>query len=376
MKIGILTLPLHINYGGILQAYALQTILQQMGHEVLILDRRKRPHLPHYKKPYIYAKRILRKYLKGERNQTRVFREQYYNKTYEIISRNISTFIDKYINRLIVCNFNSLSSKNFDAIVVGSDQVWRPIYFGEKQIKNAYLDFTKEWNIKKVAYSVSFGTNQWEYSPQQTKRCSRLAQNFDAVSVRENSAIKLCQQQLNVNAIQTLDPTMLLAKEDYIRVVEEADTSKPNGTLLTYILDSDKNKEAIINQIADKEELIPYSANIPKAKNIHTPIEEQIQPSIEQWLRGFMDAEFIITDSFHGTVFAILFQKPFITIANKERGTARMESLLSILSLDNRLVSNIKEAEEMYHQPINYKAVNNLLEKHRAYSTEFLRSKL
>lgn len=376
MKIGILTLPLQINYGGILQAYALQTILQRMGHKTQILDRPRKRRLPLLRMPCVYAKRIFLKYIKGEGNQISIFHEQYYNKTYSVISQNIRPFIDNHINYYTVYDFNTLRKLDLDAIIVGSDQVWRPPYFGKKEIKQAYLYFAKEWHIKRVAYAASFGTSQWEYSSRQTKVCSKLVQKFDAVSVREESAIKLCQKHLNVNAKQVLDPTMLLTKEDYIQVVEKSDTLKSNGTLLTYILDPSKEKELIIEQVANKGCMLPFSANSTKTENLYAPINERIQPSIEQWLRGFMDAEFIVTDSFHGAVFSILFQKPFIVIGNKRRGLARMESLLSMFGLEDRLITNINRLEETYHQKIDYRHSNSLLDKYRKKSMLFLHSNL
>lgn len=376
MKIGILTLPLRINYGGILQAYALQTILQQMGHETQILDRSQKQTLPLLKKPCAYSKRLFLKYIKGEGNRIKIFQEEYYNKTYSIINQNIRTFIEKHIDYCAVSDFSKLKEKDFDAIIVGSDQVWRPIYFGENRIKKAYLDFTKDWKIKRVAYAASFGTDQWEYSPRQTKVCAKLAQKFDAVSVREKFATELCLKHLKINATQVLDPTMLLTKEDYIQIVKKSNTPKCKGTLLTYILDYSKEKDLIIEQIANKGNLSPFRVNSPKSENLYAPINERIQPSIEQWLRGFMDAEFIITDSFHGTVFSILFQKPFITIANKKRGMARMDSLLSILNLEDRQINCYDELEKVFHQNIDYQRVNHLLNKYRQYSVDFLLSNL
>ena len=144
MKIGILTLQLHTNYGGILQAYALQTVLERMGHEVVVLNKRHRLLLPIWKWPYSYPKRIIQKYILGRGG--RVFFESYYNRTYPIVSQNTELFIDKYIHRLKVEDLFVLKEDDFDAFVVGSDQVWRPMFYPGK-IENAYLDFAKDWDI-------------------------------------------------------------------------------------------------------------------------------------------------------------------------------------------------------------------------------------
>ena len=186
MRIGILTLPLHTNYGGILQAYALQTVLERMGHEVVVFDTPNRRFLPPlWKMPLSFTKRTILKIF-GKIN--RVFIERHYNKTRPIIAKKIQPFIDKHINRKEIRSFYNLQSEDFDAIVVGSDQVWRVVYFPGlwlgQQIENAYLDFTKNWTIKRIAYAASFGTNNWEYNEEQTKNCGQLLSMFDAVETR------------------------------------------------------------------------------------------------------------------------------------------------------------------------------------------------
>ena len=99
---------------------------------------------------------------------------------------------------------------HFDAFVVGSDQVWRPRY--NAYIPNLFLDFTEGMSVKRIAYAASFGTDQWEFSAEQTTISSFLAKKFDIVSVREASGIQLCKQNLGVDAIQVLDPSLLLRR--------------------------------------------------------------------------------------------------------------------------------------------------------------------
>lgn len=336
MRIGIYTLPLHINFGGILQAYALQTILERLGHEVIIIDRPPCPILNRHKKTFIYAKRFIKKYLLKQNID--IFKEKNYYKTYPAISQNTQKFINRYIHRIVVNDVKELNPGNFDAIVVGSDQIWRAVY--NSRIENSYLLFAKDWTIKRIAYAASFGTDQWEYSSLQTASCASLLQKFDAVSVREASAIKLCERNFHVNATLVLDPTMLLTKEDYIQLINAVQTIPSQGNLLSYILDETPEIEEFINKIAREKKLKPFRIN-GKAENKNAPLEERIQPSVEQWLRGFLDAEFIITDSFHACVFAIIFNKPFIACGNKKRGLARFESLLNTLNLQNRLITDI-----------------------------------
>lgn len=369
MKIGILTLPLHTNYGGILQAYALQTVLGRMGHEVSLIERHRKPlKLPLWKAPLSYGKRIL-KNISG--HPFPIFYEQKMNKEMPVVRQHTDKFIDKYIKRRIVNNYTDVHENDFDAIIVGSDQIWRPKYF--PNIETAYLDFTEGWNIKRVAYAASFGTDNWEYTPKQTKICRRLLQSFDAVSVRENSGIDLCRNHFNIQATHVLDPTMLLDPEDYIKLIEVADTPKSPGTLLNYILDETPEKTALIEKIAKDKGLVPFRVN-SKVENINAPLKERIQPPVEQWLRGFYDAEFIVTDSFHACVFSILFNKPFLVVGNQKRGMSRFTSLLSSFGLEDRLIND--NTSNNVITDILWRDVTDLLEQKRKRSHDFLQTKL
>lgn len=336
MKIGILTLPLHTNYGGILQAYALQTVLERMGHEVCLIEKRRKPlKLPLWKAPLSYGKRIV-KNLTG--HPFPIFYEQKINRERPIVRQNTEKFINKYIKRRIVDDYSDIKETDFDAIVVGSDQIWRPKYFHD--IECAFLDFTEGWNIKRIAYAASFGTDEWEYTPKQTKRCRELIKIFDSVSVRESSGVDLCRKYLGVDAVHVLDPTMLLSEDDYIQLFKNAKTPKSNGTLLCYILDETQVTSDLIAKIAKEKNLVPFRVN-SKVENKTAPLKECIQPPVEQWLRGFYDAKFVVTDSFHACVFSILFNKPFIAIGNPIRGNSRFESLLFVFDLTNRLIQNV-----------------------------------
>ena len=362
MKIGILTLPLHTNYGGILQAYALQTVLERMGHEVFIIEKKQLPlSLPLYKMPYSYGKRIAKNILG---HKFPIFYEQECNRERPIIRQHTDRFIRKYIHLKQYKNFSDIKESEYDAIVVGSDQVWRPKYFGSNQIEQAYLKFTKDWNIKRIAYAASFGTDEWEYTPEQTEECKKLIQEFDAVSVREDSGVDLCKKHFNINALHVLDPTMLLDKEDYIKLFTNANVPKSKGNLLYYILDTTKEKKLLIEQIANEKKLIPFNVKA-QSNNINSPISERIQPSVEQWLRGFYDAEFVVTDSFHACVFSILFNKPFIAFGNENRGISRFQSLLTSFRLNDNLLIDRFKSKSLKQIISKNKDVNFILNKNK-----------
>lgn len=369
MRIGILTLPLYTNYGGILQAYALQTVLERMGHEVVVIATPNMAKLPVWKWPYSYPKRIIRKYILGKNEP--VFFESYYNHAYPVVYRYILQFIGRYIHRFEVEKLPDLKEKDFDAFVVGSDQVWRPIYYPTK-IENAYLDFAKDWNVKRMAYAASFGTSDWEYTAGQTRRCRELLRKFNVVSVREESAVGLCHKFFGVNANHVLDPTMLLDVRDYIDLVEKVDVPKSEGTLLCYILDETKSKTDLILKLVDETGLVPFHGCL-WIRNWNVSLASCIQPSIEQWIRGFMDAKFVVTDSFHACVFSILFNKPFIVVGNKERGLARIESLLKMFGIQKVLYDcDDNKNIDLNCIRMDWEDINRKLQDLRKYSFDLL----
>ncbi len=376
MKIGILTLPLHNNYGGILQAYALQIVLKRMGHDAMVIDKSREIKLPilSFSRYFLYFKLLAHKVL-VDRNTT-IFWDRKHNREYKVMSTYTLPFIQKYIKRFVTSrDYSNIKQGNFDVFVVGSDQVWRPKYFGQNIISNAFLSFAKDWNVKRISYAASFGTEEWEYSEEQTLECKEWIKRFNAVSVRESSAVQLCKEHLGVDALHVLDPTMLLSATDYIQLFKEANTPQSPGSLMCYILDETEDKQKVVSNVEETLNLTAFSVN-SKYEVRTAPLEERIQPPVEAWLRGFYDAKFVVTDSFHACVFSILFEKPFIVYGNKDRGMARFHSLLSIFGLENRLVTSSAEAQKVISVPIDWSVVNAKKKEWQEKSYNFLKNNL
>lgn len=374
MKIGIVTLPFNTNYGGILQAYALQQVLKDMGHEVLTINRSTRG-MSLKLKILSFTKRFIQKQL---------LRKNVVVRTWPLLKE--ETVIGQHTNRFIAENitttplfktesdFSRLNEFGFEAYVVGSDQVWRPKY--SPNFENHFLDFAKnQTGIKRIAYAASFGVDDWEFTPEQTKKCSLLAKKFDAVAVREDSAVELCRQYLGVDAIQVPDPTLLLPKTKYEELVEQENIKQLNGNLTVYVLDLTNEKKQLISRVASELGLKPISTmpamSFKEAgKN---QIEKAIFPPLTNWIRGFMDAEFVVTDSFHGTVFSIIFNKPFIAVGNSKRGMSRFQSLLKMFKLEDRLIEpSAGNLVEIINKPIDFKEVNTIIKKQQLDAFTFL----
>lgn len=373
MKIGILTLPLNSNYGGVLQAYALQTVLKRMGHDVLEVELKKNlrwQYPPLWKIPLSFGKRFLFKYIVRRKNQ-KILLERYERKIYPLLVHDILAFISKYIKQFKVDKFIDCKGK-FDAFVCGSDQIWRYKYypFFEGDIANVYLKFLGDDSCKRIAYAASFGTDNWEYPAKETAECKNWIQKFDAVSVREETGVKLCSTYYDIKAKHVLDPTMLLSKDDYVDLIEKSDVPKSKGNLFCYILDNTDEKMNVVKNIEKQRHLSPFFMN-GDCGNWTEDLEKRIQPPVESWLRAFYDSEFIVTDSFHACVFSILFHKQFLVIGNKERGLARIYSLLSMFGLEDRLTSDT-DLDINRMKTIDYDRVDEILAKHREESRTFL----
>ncbi len=295
-------------------------------------------------------------------------------KEYMESSKNTQRFIDKYLHTRIYKKLTEINKDEFDAIVVGSDQVWRIKYYFGANIKDAYLHFTKGWNIKRIAYAASFGTDKWEYNEQQTRECIEAIQEFDFISVREDSGVELCKRYLNVNAVHVVDPTMLLLRTDYEKLINNSNAEAHQGNLLVYLIDENKENETLLKKIVESYSLTPFKVN-SRVENRNASLEERIQPSVESWLRGFRDAKFVLTDSFHACIFSIIFRKPFVVIGNKSRGLGRFYSLLKLFDLQDHLVLSSQDfnPDNSYEIP---HTVSDKLDYLRKQSIELINSNL
>lgn len=360
MRIAILTLPLHTNYGGILQAYALQTVLERMGHKVDVLDKKRRikTQLP----TSVKIKRFILKNILFQ--DIAPLGEDVAYKRRKFENKHTWKFADKYINRREISSFEEIKEGEYDAIVVGSDQVWRPQYFKNhyKSINDAYLAFANNWRIKRIAFAPSFGTDIWEYSNEETKECAELLKQFDYISLREQSGVELCKTYFNVDAHQLLDPTLLLDVSDYIKLFKNKKIQSRKG-ILCYFLDYNKDKELLIKETEKILDMPSFTVNsrVEDCNNYTT----ETQPPVEKWLKGFYDAEFILTDSFHACIFSIIFDKPFIVYGNKERGITRIKSLLKTFNIEKRLIENSAEIftfKNSLHDktPLKQQSINKL----------------
>lgn len=370
MKIGLLTLPFNNNYGGFLQAYALMTVLKHMGHDVELINRRA--NKPAVKQRVIYSLKAVVKILLRMPHGALIMNDE---RDLKIQGRNMKSFVEKYITPKTKPFYSSKQMKKecegrYDIVVVGSDQVWRPIYVS--QIEDFFLEFITDSHVKKISYAASFGTVTPEYTDVEIQRCKKLIADFAAVSVREKSgldAIKNFGWKTQIPPQVVLDPTFLLPKESYEDIVSNKKSSVPKKRICCYVLDD----SSIVDDIIKK---IEFSLNLPSFNIVDDKKDNSPKPSIEDWLDNIKNSSFVMTDSFHGMVFSIIFNTPFAVFINRSRGADRFDSLLSLLGIEDRTCANVEDVEHVMSTPINWVKVNQKLSSLIEYSKMFLENSI
>lgn len=377
MKIALLTLPLTNNYGGILQAWALKEVLEQLGNKVHLLNiqpldtKKYRFSLPLKKFIAIVIGLLPNRknyhYIDYRNLQTRNFRQ------FKEVNFKLSK--ELYSSQDLKELFHK---DNFEAIVVGSDQVWRKWNF--TSLDFFFLSWLKV-DVPKLGYAISYGKDEWELTKEETQKYSNLAKTFSALSMREDDGVELTKKYLGVDSIHVLDPTMLLDIKDYNQLIEKRSLVDNKKGIFNYVLDLTEGKKKIINECSRILGVSSFEV-MPKRRSFDPyekcPDEYYTFPPIEEWLSAFKSSDFVITDSFHGTVFSIIYNKPFLVIGNKFRGLSRIKSLLKIFSLENRLVTNdsIDSAIEIANSPIDWEKVNKQRELWKEKSINFLKQNL
>ena len=345
MKVGILTLPLNENYGGILQAYALSEVLRQMGHEPVLLNRCFNQSL---------LKRIVWKLICA------LHLPPFYAEKHRLAvkGRNQMGFVRKQLNRTRAHYsgeglWQECQRRQLGAVIVGSDQVWRTDY-AMKVGFNYFLDFLPaDADVKRLSYAASLGLNSWDYDEYATAQMKALLSNFDGISVREDEGKALLHDHVGQTAQVVLDPTLLVPAANYKQVMSP---QLRNHYTFVYWLGSHEEMSKILSQTGVEPEhrvVVELRADGPK-------------PSIEDWLSYIYYADEVVTDSFHGCVYAIVLQKQFKVYINKSGGGGRLRSLLQQLGIERKL--------EDVDMPVDYELVNQRLAGLQKHSISFLSS--
>lgn len=366
----ILTLTGYFNYGNVLQRYALQKFLHRKGFKfVSYVDPYSAPRDIYRIGRKIKLKTPLRAINRFIDNQTPYWYIPKYSELFpESYSfENIINFVNKNI---WIKPFDPKDTyKNY---IVGSDQVWRNWWDNKEILGYYFLDFIKDREANRIAYAASFGKDKISevMSSEDLEYVRPLLNGFNKISVREQSGFEIIKNNWGIEKAEvTVDPTLLLEANDYSWLINHSNIrSQKIQPIFTYIIDETEGVSEFIHKVQDDR--------LQEATKIraHVGAENDILPPVELWLKGFRDAEIVITNSFHGMLFSIINNTDFIIIGRETGGLSRIKSFLSEYGIDSRFVNetelSIFDIKKL--KPVDWNSVNKKLEKHRKDSGDWL----
>lgn len=357
MKIGIVTMWNTVdNYGGILQTFALQKYLRDLGYDAFDIRFSPRFGLKHEVKAHV-KKVFIAFHLYKDKGVTAILNAK---------CRRFDVFRKKYI-ALSEREYHSMNDiqKNYpeaDIYITGSDQVWaRPILDGKSMEKIFYLDFGRV-ETKRIAYAVSFGHSTFPCVDEMEFK--RLVNRFDKVSVREENGLKICAE-FGIQANRCLDSTLLLDPKVYKDIM--APRKHQGDYAFFYTVNVSSPSEIFWPQLRDFLNSINIMSIVTTASG-YKPAEEIFDGAIydyatvEEWLANIYYSKIVVTASFHGVVFAILLQKDFIYIPLKGKfstGNDRIVDLLSAYGLSDRIALSLDKAFVLVDKHIDFKSLDN-----------------
>ena len=350
MRTAILTYSKAYNYGAVLQAYALQKVIQRMGHDCKLIDY----HCPGVDGQYSY--RFPKNFLDIKINAG-LFLSREKRKEIDKFRRKMD-FTDPYSRENI-----AEAAALFDRFIVGSDQVWNGICTNDDP--SFFLDFITE-PYKKNSYAASFGKGKTDLSENQKDTYRKYLSDFYRISLREESGSAIVKALTGRSAPVMLDPVFLLPKKEW----ESFTTKKDEGYVYIFQYVSNEKAIALAKEIADRQgRKLLISSSCLKSRHYGQTVKPK---GIEGFLSDIRNAGLVITDSFHCAAFSTIFQRPFFAaLRENDPSNTRLENLLSSFEIHNRIYSP-ENAER--DEPIDYKKIEMLLEKRIMDSMKFLES--
>ncbi|MCC8192288.1 MAG: polysaccharide pyruvyl transferase family protein [Ruminococcus sp.] len=347
-KVGILTFHNANNYGAVLQAYALQEFLKEIYSNVLIIDYKCEAIEKRYRFPDLKDGKLKNKVRrvadygvqKIKYNKFKAFRENFFD--------------------LGPCNFNG--NDNYDAIVVGSDQVWN-----YELTDFDWTYFLKNFSsVKKCSYAPSFGLTA--ISPEAESEIRKCLSNFDNLSIREETGRRLIETLTGREVPVVADPTLLLSKSEWVKRFDISYGKE--DYILVYIFGLSSQIAEYVNQLSKKSKMRVVCIESSIKKVLDGKYVRYASPV--EWVEYFANAKYVITNSFHGLMFSIIFEKQFFIVPfqDGEKTGSRINDMLTYLNLENRKI----EESFMATEAINYGDVQNRLEPLITDSKNYLTS--
>ena len=345
MKIALITYHYSNNKGAFLQTYALCKFLISEGHELQIIDIRQKEHTAWYTK-------VIKAILVGLR-----------------LRREMKVLYPPLTRRYLSVSDLRTDPPQADCYIVGSDQVWNPNISGDLKFAY-YLDFGSV-DTRRISYASSFGLSVWSRTDQfeidSIRKCLSL---FDSLSVREREGVRICNEVFGVSPTLVLDPTFL--NDSYEEITGMVSERKQ---IVCYKINKTNDFWANISILGNclHMPITLLNYNFPKIGFRYV-----FPPSLRTWMRYISSASMIVTDSFHGTAFSIIYKKEFILILNHNDRDSRLINLVDQVGLNCRCFNSVEQAvkSRIWETPIDYEAVYEKLSKLRIDSINYLHNAL
>ena len=347
------------NYGAVLQAYALHKKILTLGgdNELIYLENEKISYFESLK-----GHKLRTKCIKILENYFRIYR---YFKSKRGFNRFVE-FSEKNFKRTKeIMNLDELNLQAYDAIITGSDQMFG---FGvnENINKARFLYFEKNIDIKKYSFAASFST--YNLPENRLSFMKNQLQGFDKISVRETQGKAFLAEKLNLTSHVNIDPVFLLNSKEWEKIIQNERIIKEKY-ILCYFLISSPVLQKMLDELKKKYNYPIIAVQLTAVKRIKAD-KYIFDAGPKEFLNLIKNAEVIVTTSFHGTAFSIIFEKEFYSVLREGYRTERFESLLAKLNINKRLI--IKEEDSKNIPPIDYELVRKQLEKEKEKSCNYL----
>lgn len=372
-KVGILTSAQSFgdNYGAVLQAYALSTVLKSMGYEPNIIRYKVEGEYVNHSAPI--TERLKNTLFNNEMSfhakKTLVLNKLLHKSVngvfYNFVEKNLSFYNSDFIG------FKELRNNPpaFPAFITGSDQVWNPVIHGNKNDPGYFLDFVPN-GAKRIAYAPSIGVDKIPVECENT--LEQFLAKFDALSIREKSGAEIIKKCCGIEVPVMLDPTLLLTAADWDKIAQKPE-NLPEKYIFCYKFGKSATMDETIKRISKKYGLPIVTA--PSSPEVRFKADYSIGPA--QFLAAIKNATLVCADSFHATVFSVLYKKPFLIFPRHAVGgninmNSRMENILDTFGLYERYVHENSEYNEKELFEISFEKAEAVLKEKRAESISFL----
>ncbi|SDA30679.1 Polysaccharide pyruvyl transferase [Ruminococcus sp. YE71] len=375
-KVAVVVCPNIRNFGSVLQSYATQKAVTKLGY-----DNEYIKYVKTKKTAYKYLIQLLIPSIMAER-WSFVKRKMFQRKNRELISRRnkaFDAFVDKYMTaspKIVGYDALKRAGKNYSMAVLGSDQVWNPINSGSDFYTLNWLDDS----TKRVAYAPSFGVSQVPFLL--SGHYKKFLAKFDHISVREIRGKKIVKQLTGKKVPVVCDPTLLFTADEWDEIQPESPVAE-GKYIFCYFLGNRNEPRKCVLKLAKKTGLpivmMPFFGEIAEYDNkLNAKFVDNPDPS--HFVSAIKNAEYVCTDSYHGTVFSILYRKNVLVFrrhsADSGKNTfSRLESLLSIAGMKDRIVNDVWE-DRFLTDTIDYEQVHKNIAKLRKYSWDYLSESL